>query len=117
MRNKYTVFTMGDTAALRSVNKNFSGELQSAAESIHINKVLSILSLWSWRRVFIKDMTSVSPLAADCSSPKNVLLTDRRATVPRREIYATGRCSGLSNPSFFLTLYNVELSTIVPGTC
>ena len=26
--NKYTVFTMGDTVALRSVNKTFSGELQ-----------------------------------------------------------------------------------------
>ena len=28
VRNKYTVFTMGGTVALRSVNKNFSGELQ-----------------------------------------------------------------------------------------
>ena len=28
LRNKYTVFTMGGTVALRSLNKNFSGELQ-----------------------------------------------------------------------------------------
>ena len=27
VRNKYAVFTMGGTVALRSVNKNFSGEL------------------------------------------------------------------------------------------
>ena len=28
VRNKYTVFTMGGTVALQSVNKIFSGELQ-----------------------------------------------------------------------------------------
>ena len=28
VRNKYTVLTMGGTVALRSVNNNFSGELQ-----------------------------------------------------------------------------------------
>ena len=28
VRNKYTVFTMGGTVALLSVNKKFSGELQ-----------------------------------------------------------------------------------------
>ena len=29
VRNKYTVFTMGGTVALRSVNKNFSGGLST----------------------------------------------------------------------------------------
>ena len=28
LRNKYTFFTMGGTVALRSVNKDFPGELQ-----------------------------------------------------------------------------------------
>ena len=36
--NKYTVFTMGGTAALRSVNKNFSGELQFCSYLISVHE-------------------------------------------------------------------------------
>ena len=41
LRNKYTVFTRGGTVALRSVNKNFSGELHFAAISVAIYEIFS----------------------------------------------------------------------------
>ena len=57
VRNKYTVFTMGGTVALRSVNKNFSRELQfcrynltrlllNAVRAVCLN-ILNMVRLWS----------------------------------------------------------------------
>ena len=34
VRNKYTVFTMGGTVALRSVNKRISGELRTVLQLV-----------------------------------------------------------------------------------
>ena len=41
VRKKYTVFTMGGTVALRSVNKKFSGELQFCSYIMYGSQFLS----------------------------------------------------------------------------
>ena len=45
VRNKYTVFTMGGTVALRSVNKNSTGELQFCSY-LETSSQLIVQGLW-----------------------------------------------------------------------
>ena len=42
VRNKYTVFTMYGTVALRSVNKNFSGELQFCSYTERLKQAVNL---------------------------------------------------------------------------
>ena len=52
VRNKYTVFTMGGTLVLRSVNKIFSGELQFGSYPTYCRQLLSIYLHTGYFRYF-----------------------------------------------------------------